>query len=184
MTRQIKDVIQNLQDIHLSDSNVQIIMDFERVIDELGIYVFRNWIKGELVEGPKNEKYFVECTFMWPYKLMPDPAGAQRLLSYECEVIYKKDILEYPIQVQSPDDFEAGTRIAKIKKSPIWLVTVRMPKDLLSEIQQGSLEIEGEVYDLETIDQAYEDDLDDQQNNEEPQDQNTKPVSPTNAMGL
>jgi hypothetical protein len=41
-------------------------------------------------------------------------------------------------------------------KKPVWLVTIVMPKKLMQEIQQGSLELEGSTLDLEDVEQAYE----------------------------
>ena len=64
MGNHIKDVIENTKEISMSDSALNTLMDFERVIDELDIYVFKHWKQGELVQGPKYEKYFVTCTFM------------------------------------------------------------------------------------------------------------------------
>jgi hypothetical protein len=93
---------------------------------------------------------------MWPYKLMPDPRGGERLLDYDCEVYYSKDTLEYPVKVENPDDYEPGTKMPKMAKKPIWLVTIVMPKKLMQEIQQGSLDLESATLDLEDIEQAYE----------------------------
>jgi hypothetical protein len=93
---------------------------------------------------------------MWPYKLMPDPRGGERLLDYDCEVYYSKDILEYPIEVENPDDYAPGTKMPKLGKKPIWLVTIVMPKKLMQEIQQGSLDLESATLDLEDIEKAYE----------------------------
>ena len=160
MSKPIADVIENTKEIFMTDSAVDTLMDFERVLDELDLYVFANWKKGELVEGPKYEKYFVTCTFMWPYKLMPDPRGGERLLSYDCEVYYSKDDLEYPIEITSPDDYEPGTKMPKMGKKPVWLVTIVMPKKLMQEIQQGSLELESATLDLEDVEQAYEEGTD------------------------
>ena len=84
MATDIKDILQNVKDIYMTDSSLNTLLNFERVIDELGLYAFANWQKGELVAGPVYEKYFVTCTFMWPYKMMPDPSGAERLLNYDC----------------------------------------------------------------------------------------------------
>jgi hypothetical protein len=156
MTKAIKDVIENTKEIFMTDSSLNTLLDFERVLDELDLYVFPHWKQGELVEGPIYEKYFVSCTFMWPYKLMPDPRGGERLIDYDCEVYYSKDMLEYPVDVKSPDDFEPGGKMPKMAKKPVWLVTVVMPKRLMQEIQQGSLELEGATLDLEDIEQAYE----------------------------
>ena len=156
MSKAIHDVIENTKEIFMIDSSLNSLLDFERVLDELDLYVFAHWKEGELVEGPVYEKYFVTCTFMWPYKLMPDPRGGERLLDYDCEVYYSKDHLEYPVKVKNPDDFEPGTKMPKMKKVPIWLVKIVMPKKLMQEIQQGSLELEGATLDLEDIESAYE----------------------------
>lgn len=160
MPRDINDVLENIKSISLTDSAVNTLLDFERVIDELDIYTFTNWKKGELVEGPKYEKYFISCTFMWPYKKMPDPRGGERLLDYGCEIIYKKDQLQYPIKVKDPNDFKPGTKVPKLARTPIWLVEIVMPKKLMQEINQGSLELEAGNVEAEDIEQSYEEGLD------------------------
>ena len=161
MPTNIKDIIENVKSIYMTDSALDSLLDFERVIDELDIYTFLNWKKGELVEGPVYEKYFVTCTFMWPYRSMPDPRGGERLLNYGCEISYSKDVLEEPIKVKSPDDFKPGTKVPKMVQRPIWLVTITMPKKLMQEIHQGSIELENETLDTEDIEMSYEEGMDD-----------------------
>jgi predicted component of viral defense system (DUF524 family) len=55
----IIDVIKNLQTLSENNSAFKVLKDFERVIDELDVYVFDNWEDGELVEGPH---VFKVCT--------------------------------------------------------------------------------------------------------------------------
>jgi hypothetical protein len=98
---------------------------------------------------------------MWPYKKMPDPRGGERLLDYGCEIKYKKDMLEYPVKVKDQNDFKPGTRVPKLAKTPIWLVEIVMPKKLMQEINQGSLELESGTVDVEDIESSYEEGLDD-----------------------
>lgn len=161
MATNIKDIIENLKTLSMTDSAINSLMDFERVIDELDVYAFANWKKGELIEGPKYEKYFVTCTFMWPHKLMPDPKGGERLLDYGCEIKYKKDHLQYPIKLKDPNDFKPGTKVPKQARVPVWLVEIVMPKQLMQEINQGSVELESGTVDAEDIEQSYETGLDD-----------------------
>jgi hypothetical protein len=156
MPANIRDLLKNTKEIFMTDSAVSTLLDFERVLDELDLYAFANWKSGELVEGPVYEKYFVTCTFMWPYKKMPDPKGATRLTEYDCEVTYKQDFFEHPDTVKKPTDFKPGTRVPRTIKSPVWLVEIVMPKKLMSDIQQGALELESGTVDMEDIDQAYE----------------------------
>lgn len=160
MTQTIQSALENIKDIFMSDSSLATLLDYERVLDELDVYAFKNWKLGELVEGPNYEKYFVTCTFMWPYNSMPDPRGGEQLLNYNCQVSYQKEHLEYPIKPKSPADFKPGTKIAKTKKVPIWLVTITMPKKLMTEMQKGSVEVENEKLDLEDLDQGYETGID------------------------
>jgi hypothetical protein len=178
MSKAIHDVIENTKEIFMTDSSLNSLLDFERVLDELDIYVFAHWKDGELVEGPVYEKYFVTCTFMWPYKLMPDPRGGERLLEYDCEIYYSKDTLEYPIKVKNPDDFEPGTKMPKMKKAPIWLVKIVMPKKLMQEIQQGSLDLESTTLDLEDIEKAYEEGEDSADSFDQEEQQNVQQNQP------
>ena len=161
MPADIKEIIQNTKDIYMTDSALNTLLDFERVIDELDVYTFANWKKGELVVGPKYEKYFVTCAFMWPFKQMPDPRGGERLLDYGCEIKYKKDHLQYPVKVKDPKDFKPGTKVPKMARVPVWLVEIVMPKSLMQEINQGSVELESGKVDAEDIEQSYEEGLDD-----------------------
>jgi hypothetical protein len=178
MSKAIHDVIENTKEIFMTDSSLNTLLDFERVLDELDIYVFKHWKEGELVEGPVYEKYFVTCTFMWPYKLMPDPRGGERLLDYDCEIYYSKDTLEYPIKVENPDDFVPGTKMPKMKKAPVWLVKIVMPKKLMQEIQQGSLDLESATLDLEDIEKAYEEGEDSADSFDQEEQQNVQQVQP------
>jgi hypothetical protein len=178
MSKAIHDVIENTKEIFMTDSSLNTLLDFERVLDELDLYVFKHWKEGELVEGPVYEKYFVTCTFMWPYKLMPDPRGGERLLDYDCEIYYSKDTLEYPIKVKTPDDFVPGTKMPKMAKAPVWLVKIVMPKKLMQEIQQGSLDLESATLDLEDIEKAYEEGEDSADSFDQEEQQNVQQVQP------
>jgi hypothetical protein len=105
---------------------------------------------------------------MWPEKLMPDPRGARRLLSFDCEVKFKKTKMKVPVKIESPDDYRPGTHIAKLTEKFIWLVEIVMPKHLINDIKTGSVELEDQQIELEELDQAYENDLDKDQYLENP----------------
>ena len=111
---ELKDAINNTKEIYMSQSSLEMLLDFERVLDELDLYSFENWIDGELVSGPRIERYWVECTFMWPRKKMPDPRGAARLIPYGCKISYEKSSIKVPTEIKTPDDFRPGTRQGKL----------------------------------------------------------------------
>ena len=153
-------VAENIRDIYMSEGSLLSLLDFERVLDELDLYAFKNWAIGELVQGPEIGKYRVGCIFMWPEKLMPDPRGAKRLLPFDCGVRYKKTNMKIPVKIEDPSDFRPGTHKAKIVEKKVWLVEIVMPKALMSDIRTGSVELEDQDIDLEDLDSAYEQDLD------------------------
>lgn len=153
-------VAENIRDIYMSEGSLTTLLDFERVLDELDLYAFRNWDIGELVQGPDIGKYQVTCIFMWPENLMPDPRGARRLLPFDCEIVYKKQKIKIPIKITNPSDYIPGTHKAKIIEKPVWLVEITMPKSLMNDIRTGSIEMEDEDIDLKDLDDAYEQDLD------------------------
>lgn len=133
----ILDVIKNLNNLTEHTTAFKVIKDFERVIDELDIYVFKNWAEGELIEGPIINRYSVICTFMWPRDNMPDPKGGERLTKYNCTVKYGKSYILKPRKILDPDDFRPGTKKGKIDAHPIWLVRIEMPKKLMQDVAIG-----------------------------------------------
>jgi hypothetical protein len=167
-------VAENIKDIYLSEGSLLTLLDFERVLDELDLYAFKNWQIGELVAGPQIGKYRVTCIFMWPEKLMPDPRGARRLLPFDCEVKFKKTRMKVPMKVENPSDFRPGTHKARLVEKKIWLVEITMPKSLMNDIRTGSVELEDEEIDLEDLDQAYEQDLDKESYQSEEQAENAQ----------
>jgi hypothetical protein len=156
-------VAENIRDIYMSEGSLLSLLDFERVLDELDLYAFKNWIIGELVSGPDIGKYTVTCIFMWPEKLMPDPRGARRLLPFDCDVKYKKTTMKVPVKITDPSDYRPGTHKARIGDAKVWLVEITMPKSLMSDIKTGSIELEDQEIDLADLDSAYEQDLDKQE---------------------
>jgi len=133
----VLDIIRNVQDLYALSPSLGTLKDFERVIDELDVYVFKNWEDGELLEGPKDQRHFVECSFMWPVDKMPDPSGGKRLTDHGCKVYYSKDVLFRPRPIKGPEDYRPGTTKGRIDGHPIWVVKIRMPKELIGNFKHG-----------------------------------------------
>jgi hypothetical protein len=167
-------VAQNIKDIYLSDGSMATLLDFERVLDEMDLYAFKNWKYGELVQGPDISKYRVTCTFMYPTKLMPDPRGGRRLLPFDCSIKFRKTKIKIPVKIEQPSDYRAGTHIAKLITKPVWLVEISIPKNLMADIKTGSIELEGQEIDLQELDDSYAEDLDQEQYQDDQQEQNAQ----------
>ena len=154
----VLDIIRNVQSLYAVGPTLSILKDFERVLDELDVYVFQNWEEGELLSGPVDSRHFVTCSFMWPADKMPDPTGGKRLLDRGCKVTYAKDELLKPREIKSPEDYRPGTTKGKIDAHDIWVVNIKMPKELIGNFKHGKDEIDSQdeadmgAGDLNTLD--------------------------------
>jgi len=142
MPTDIKDIIQNIEQIYGSNNALNLLKDFERVLDELDVYVYDNWIDGELVSGPKESRYFVECTFMWPKENMPEPRGGLVLTDYGCKVQVAESKIAKVRKIKTPNDIRSGTRKGKIDLEDIWMIKISMPKKLMHDINRGYKELD------------------------------------------
>ena len=153
-------IISTVKGIMTSDGSMSILLDYERVLDEADLYAFKNWIKGELVQGPDVGRYTVSCTFMWPYKLMPDPRGVKRLLILGCDIKFNKTKIKVPVEVENYEDLVPGTNYPKGVEREVWLVNITVPRQLMDDLKEGSIDLAGNNIDLKDIDEAYNEDLD------------------------
>ena len=82
--------------------------------------------------------------------------------------------MKIPVKITDPSDYRSGTKKAKLITKPVWLVEIVMPKALMNDIRTGSIEMEDQDIDLDELDQAYEQDLDDEANSSEQQAQDAE----------
>lgn len=131
------------------DTNLlDIAIDIESYLDDANLYVFKNWIKGVLVKGPITRKYWVDVIFKYEQHEMPDPEGALRLLPHGTKVQFQKAHELVSMPIESPDDYEPGTKKPKMKRKPCWLVHMRIPRRFIEAVDQDLID----QYDLEADD--------------------------------
>lgn len=135
----VLDIVKNIESIYDSNTAFQILKDFERVLDHLDIYVYKNWEEGEVAEGPMIARHWVTVSFFWDKDNMPDPMGGKRLLDYDCKVKFKRSHLIMPKKIEVPGDIRPGTQKGKLIRKPIWVVEIKMPKSLIADIYSGYL---------------------------------------------
>lgn len=159
-TPEWSEIVQNVKALMTSDGTMSTLLDMERVLDEADIYAFKNWQLGELVDGPVVKRYSCSFTFMWPHGIMPDPRGAKRLLPLGCSVKFKKTTIKVPVQIKTPDDYKGGTHYPKLIERKVWLVNITIPKDLMNDIREGSIDLAEQTVNLDDLDDAYQKDYD------------------------
>lgn len=137
MHHDILDVIKNIQDLYENNSNLAILKDFERVLDEMDVYVYENWEDGELAYGPKVDRHWIKVGLMWPEDKMPNPIAGKRLTELGCKVTYQKSHLVEPRKIRTHEDLRPGAKKGKLDRNPIWIVEVQMPKKIAFDIYKG-----------------------------------------------
>ena len=140
MHHDILDVIRNIQELYENNSSLAVLKDFERVLDEMDVYVYKNWEDGELAYGPKVDRHWITAGFMWESTKMPDPVGGKRLTELGCKVIYQKTHLVEPRKIKTENDLRPGTKKGKLDRKPIWVVEVQMPKKVAFDIYKGYMD--------------------------------------------
>lgn len=127
------DILRNIKNIYASDNVVSSLVNMEKVLDDVNIYAYQNWNKGELVEGPVVTKYDTTATFMWEQNEMPDPDAGKRITNIGGQVAYKKDIKLVPRKIKTYSDYRPGTRKGKLDEMPVWLVKITIPNTVIED---------------------------------------------------
>ena len=154
-----------------SDSVLNVLIDFEGVLDHLDVYAYENWERGEVVQGPDLEKYWVTVTLMYPKKLMPNPDGALRIIERGGKVFYQEDVYIKPVKVSSPEDLESRKKPftdsdtktemrPKLVKEPIWLVKITLPRKFVNSQSSEKIRVADTELDLDAVTSAYDQNLD------------------------
>ena len=136
----ILDIIKNIQTLYENNSSLAILKDFERVLEEMDMYVYDNWFDGELAYGPQVDRHWITVGFMWPKDKMPDPEAGKRLLELGCRVRYQKSHLVEPRKIRTPADIRPGTKKGKLDRKPIWIVEIQMPKKVAFDMYKGYMD--------------------------------------------
>jgi len=140
MHHDILDVIQNIQDLYENNSSLAVLKDFERVLDQMDMYVYENWEDGELAYGPKVDRHWITAGFMWEHDKMPNPIAAKRLTELGCKVTYQKSHLVEPRKIRVPEDMRPNSKKGRLDRKAIWIVEITMPKKVAFDVYKGYMD--------------------------------------------
>jgi hypothetical protein len=160
----ITEIAATISGVKKNRNTLALLLEFEGVLDDLNIYAYANWIKGEVIKGPIISKYWVEVYLMYAEANMPDPDAADRLIKHGCYVFYAKDSLTSNVKIKAPADLildpESGKRKPDTQESAVFVVKVVMPRHLLTDYNVKKISaLSGEV-DLDDVVDAYDQGLD------------------------
>lgn len=139
----------DFEKINDSPHLLDILIQMEDVLDSLDIYVFANWMKGEVVEGPIVRRYWFDFTLRYPVAKMPDPRGAMRLLKHGVRVDYNK------VTVEDEDGSEPA-------EPTHWEIMISVPKRLVADMNAAELDFYDEDIEIEDVQDAQDTGMNDE----------------------
>ena len=159
MTIAVKMLNDSIKKISETNTLLDMLLEFEKVLDTTDVYAYKNWIKGEVLEGPILERHWVTVKLMYRQKDMPDPEGARRIMARGGLVKYYEDTLLTPRKVRNFDDLtvnitpDGRTRYkTKTKSEPVWVVEVKIPRRYVDEFATEIVEADEDSYvDMESL---------------------------------
>lgn len=164
MTVDINEIAKTISTIKKNKNTLDLLLEFEGVLDDLHIYAYENWIKGEVIKGPIISKYWVEVYLMYPEKHMPNPLAAERLIKHGCYVFFKKDVLTDNVKIQTPDDIvfdqDRKKRVPKEHETAVYVFKIVMPRHLLTDYNVKKISAMAGDIDLDDVVDAYDQGLD------------------------
>ena len=132
------DVRGTVQKLFDDSGMMDILLGVEEYFDNADLYVFDNWIDGEVVEGPIISKYWVEVTLKYPQDKMPDPRGAFLFENQGTKIMVRKDVELVPLKYASePDELDSESGKVINEEVPGVLIKFVIPRRL---VDVGSVE--------------------------------------------
>ena len=179
-----QDLNDHLRKVSEGESLLDMLLEFEGILDEVDLYAYKNWIKGEILEGPDVGRHWVTAKFMYMSEDMPDPAGAERLMSRGIKVKFCREELKYPKKVKTWDDVDqarsfnaqssgyatgglggVGYIKPKTMSDKVWIVEITMPRKYVDNTIQDYVDVgDDEFIDTDAIDAATQIQADAQMN--------------------
>ena len=157
----LESIKRTLVAISKGDTLLDTLLELERTLDNAEVFAYKNWSKGELVEGPNIARHWFITTWMYPYNLMPDPDAGLRLTKLGAKVNFRKGNFKRPTKVKGPEDWvDPSTKRAKMVDSVVWLVTIKLPMKYINRgIEQTDDIIDKDIEQTEAdLADAYEQD--------------------------
>jgi hypothetical protein len=179
-----QDLNDHLRKVSEGESLLDMLLEFEGILDEVDLYAYKNWSKGEILEGPDVGRHWVSAKFMYMSEDMPDPSGAERLLSRGIKVNFCREELKYPKKIKNWDDVDSsrsfnaqsggygvgglggvGYITPKVLTDKVWVVKIVMPRKYVDNTIQDYVDVgDDDFIDTDAIDAATQMQADAQMN--------------------
>lgn len=147
---EIQELIRNNSNLFKHESYLDILIEVERHLDNFHLYVYDNWIDGQVVQGPKVTRYWVEIVLMFPMDAKPDMEAAKTLIKHGIKVFTRTGILK--TSVPPENDYEIIPPEKRTVKEDVFFVKLFVPTKYVTEVnfdRLGFIDTEINLEDLE-----------------------------------
>jgi hypothetical protein len=170
------DSSQAVQTLYDQDGLLDILLGVEEYFDNMDLYAYKNWIYGEVVEGPIVSKYWVEITLKFDHETFPDPVATKIFEKQGTIISVRPDWEVYPIShprgnqdMQSVLGNSASMREPKDERKAIILYKFQIPRRLVNPESFDEYKLMASDFNSNSVND--ETDAPEQQPQEQPQDQ-------------
>ena len=152
-----KCAVDSIHRIEADISTLDYLLQFEKILEEAGMYGYENWEAGEVIEGPIITRYWVAVFLMYPLKLKPDVKAIPRLTKIGAKINYSQDVFVQPGRVTGPEDIaDRMTMLAKKEKHKVWILEIHIPKQLIEDEIDEYVELDEIDINTDDIDSSYQ----------------------------
>lgn len=136
------DSLNTIQKLYSHSGLLDVLLGVEEYFESMDLYVYQNWIDGEVVEGPSVSKYWITLTLKYDLDKMPDPRAINLFKSQGTIVDVRRDTQIKPIEkprgiedMQSVEPQMGGaypTPRPKDLEIPVILFRFKIPRRLVA----------------------------------------------------
>lgn len=149
----------DIDELQKSSYLMETLIQLEDILDSLDIYVYPNWLRGEIVEGPIVRRHSISFSLFYAEGEKPDSRGADRLRKFDVAVTLSK------LQSEGATDADGRKPVGSPHedgKMAGWLVKIDVPRRLLKQINDAEMENYDDDVDTEIVDTARDEGMTDE----------------------
>lgn len=159
-------VYRNTRNLDGDTSLMDVAMECAYFLEQIGALAYRNWDKGEIINGPIVSRFFSTITFMFSAKALPDITVLERLKKMQCKISYETDTYRRVVNYREGES-ENAEYYQKVVDHKVWLLTIKIPNRYLALDGNTVMDIDGEEIYYDDIEIVYNDEAEEAMNQED-----------------
>lgn len=156
-------VYRNTRNLDGDSSLMDVAMECAYFLEQIGALGYRNWDKGEIINGPYVSRFFSTITFMFSSKALPDITVLERLKRMQCKISYETDTYRRVVNYRDESD-ENAEYFQKVVDHKVWLLTIKIPNRYLALDGNTIMDIDGDDIYYDDIEVVYNDETEESMN--------------------